>query len=86
MKETAKEYSKLEKSYDVEDWIKRAPKREVETTKDVDKSLREIVEYEEKLMKRELEEWKSSGWKERSDYEMRPPHSNWLQNGLCLHK
>ena len=72
---SVKEYTVLEKSYDIEDWINRAPEREVETTEEVDKSLIEILEYEEELKKSELDEWKANGWQERSDYEMRSPHS-----------
>ena len=59
----------LEKSYAVEDWPHRAPKREVGSTKEVDKALKEIVEYEEKLKRRELEGWRARGWVEKEEWQ-----------------
>ena len=61
-------YSKMGKSYAIEDWIHRAPKREAETAQEVDKSLKKIAEYEEILKRRDLEGWRARGWEEMGEW------------------
>ena len=63
------EYSNLEKSYAKEDWIHRSPRREAADTKEVGKPLKEIVECEEKLKRRNLDGWRARGWEESEEWQ-----------------
>ena len=62
------EYRNLEKRCAIADWINRAPQSDAETTKEIDKALKEIAEYEEKLKRRDLEGWRAKGWEEREEW------------------